>query len=117
MLKRFHQICSWLVLGIGLLHTVATFAFYKRLSEAAVWFAGAGLAGIFIGLLNLRLWENSESKRSLRILFAANLLFAVWLSVAFAVSPRGLPQLFVLGSGWGMILGSLWQFWQGGDSR
>lgn len=102
MLKKLHQTCTVLVLGIGIVHTLATFGFYKRLSEAAVWFAGAGLAGIFIGLLNVELWESESSRLFQRLTMVANLLFVVWLGVAFATSPRGLPQLFVLVSGVGM---------------
>lgn len=115
MLKKFHQTCSWLMIGIGLLHALATFAFYKRLSEAALWFAGAGLAGIFIGLLNLGIWERGAGEKAPRVLIAANLLFALWLSLAFAVSPRGLPQLLVLGSGIGMVVGALLKLRPDGD--
>jgi hypothetical protein len=63
-IRAIHMIATWLVLAIGVVHTVGTFFFYSDLSEAAIWFAGAGLGGIFIAFLNMGLWHTASPSLS-----------------------------------------------------
>ncbi len=59
-----HRIATWLVLAVGVIHTLGTFFFYGGLSEAAIWFAGAGLGGIFVAFLNIGLWQRASPSLS-----------------------------------------------------
>ena len=47
MIRGIHKVSTLLVLAIGVIHTVGTFFFFSSLSESAIWFAVAGLGGIF----------------------------------------------------------------------
>lgn len=51
-MKRFYRISTWLFVFLGCVHTLLTPAFYPSLTLDALWFAGAGLACVFLGLLN-----------------------------------------------------------------
>lgn len=55
MLRTLHKISSSLLITLGIVHTVLTPVFYGRFSLGALWFAGAGLAIIFVGFLNITL--------------------------------------------------------------
>lgn len=53
--------------------------FYGRLSPGAMWFAGSGLAMIFVGFLNVALARGAVRDRLLRALcYAANLVTTVF---------------------------------------
>lgn len=74
MLKAVHKISSWLLVALGVVHTGLTPTFYGRLSAGAMWFAGAGLAMIFVGFLNIVLSRDAGGDRGVRILcYIANL--------------------------------------------
>jgi len=103
MLRWIHRVSTVLVLGIGAAHTLGTAYFYDRLSEAAIWFAGAGLSAIFVALLNLGLWPSDAPIRSRRLAAAANFLFFFWLVAGVWASP-GIPALLVAGAGAAMVV-------------
>ncbi len=103
MIRVFHKICTSLVLAIGIVHTAGTFFFYSSLSEAAIWFAGAGLGGIFVALLNIVLWSSNVSVLSRRMAAGANILFFFWL-VAGASATPGLAQVIIAGVGAAMVI-------------
>jgi hypothetical protein len=44
---------SWLAIGLGIVHIVATPRYSAQFTQAALWFASGGLAMIFTGTLNL----------------------------------------------------------------
>ena len=74
MLKTVHKISSWLLVALGVVHTSLTPMFYGRLSVGAMWFAGAGLAMIFVGFLNIVVSRDAGRDRAVRILcYIANL--------------------------------------------
>ncbi len=52
-MKFVFKIGAYALVLLGTIHTVLTPVFYKTFSPAAVWFAGAGLAMIFLGMLNI----------------------------------------------------------------
>jgi hypothetical protein len=103
MIGVVHKISTLLVLAIGVIHTVGTFFFYSSLSEAAIWFAGAGLGGVFVALLNMGLWPLDISVLSRRLTAVANFLFFFWLIAGFSATP-GLPQAIVASLGAGMVI-------------
>ena len=105
-IKTVHRIATWLVLSVGVIHTLGTFFFYGGLSEAAIWFAGAGLGGIFVAFLNIGLWQRASPSLSRNLAGVANLLFMGWLATGFAATP-GLPQAVILAVGSTMALSGL----------
>jgi hypothetical protein len=102
-IKTVHKVCTLLVLAVGVIHTGGTFVFYGSLTEAAVWFAGAGLGGIFIAFLNMSLWPQPPRQLSRRLAAVANSLFLVWLVVGFTATP-GVPQGVIAAVGTGMVV-------------
>lgn len=103
VLRYIHRTATLLVLAVGVIHTLATFYFFEALTEAAVWFAGAGLGGIFVAFLNLGLWSASPQARVRWLTDLANLLFVVWLVSGAAATPQ-LPSFFVVAVGATMAL-------------
>ena len=112
LIKRVHKIATWLVLAVGVIHTLGTFFFYSGLSEAAIWFAGAGLGGIFVAFLNIGLWQRGSPSLSKSLTGAANVLFIGWLAAGFAATP-GLPPAVILAIGSTMALSGLTLAWSG----
>jgi hypothetical protein len=75
MLHTLHKISSALLVALGVVHTALTPVFYGRFSLGALWFAGSGLAMIFVELLNLTLGRDVGRDRIVRVYcYAANLL-------------------------------------------
>ena len=75
-MRLFYRITAY-SLSLGVIHTALTPLFYDRFSPDALWFAGPGLALVFLGLLNLmaeRVWE----VWALNICIAANLIGCVY---------------------------------------
>jgi uncharacterized membrane protein len=52
-MRRLDPVFAWIVLALGIIHICVTPLVYSSFSQGAVWFAGAGLAGLFAGMLNL----------------------------------------------------------------
>ena len=61
VIKKIRIVFSILLMVLGTAHTCFTLVFYPALNLAALWFAGAGLAFLFLGLLNLS--ENTPFRR------------------------------------------------------
>jgi hypothetical protein len=51
-MRQFYRISAYFLL-LGLIHTALTPVFYREFSEDALWFAGTGLALVFLSLLNI----------------------------------------------------------------
>jgi hypothetical protein len=96
MIRAVHRISTLLVLAIGIVHTAGTFVFYRSLSEAAIWFAGAGLGGVFVALLNMALWSPDVSPMSRRSAAAANFLFFFWLVAGVSATPEPMQEVVAL---------------------
>ena len=91
MLKTLHKISSILLIALGAVHTALTPVFYGRFTHNALWFAGSGLAMIFVGFLNIALSRDVGRDRLVRILcYVANLLtvFFGFLMVAVNREPQ-----------------------------
>jgi hypothetical protein len=103
MLRGLHKASTLIVLAVGAIHTAYTFFAYDSLNDSAVWFAGAGLCGIFVALLNMALWLPEAPALSRRSVAAANFLFFFWL-VAGVTAVSGPMRLVVAGSGAAMVI-------------
>jgi hypothetical protein len=91
VLRTVHQISSVLLRALGVVHTALTPVFYGRFTLGALWFAGSGLAMIFVGLLNLTLDRDASRDRLVKVFcHAANLLtlFFGFLIVTLDLEPQ-----------------------------
>ncbi|MGB6849304.1 MAG: hypothetical protein WBG05_14005 [Thermoanaerobaculia bacterium] len=109
MIERTYKVATVAVLAVGIVHTVATFRFYPALTEASIWFAGAGLGGIFVALLNVALWAQYPSVLSWRPSAAGNGLFLAWLAAGVLATPQ-LPQFIVGSVGAVMVVSAFWLY-------
>lgn len=78
-MKRVDAVFAWIILTLGVVHICVTPFVYSHLSQSAVWFSGAGLAGIFGGMLNLIRIRHANVPTLRTFSFAANLLLLVWI--------------------------------------
>ena len=106
LIKTIHRLSTWLILAVGLVHTLGTFFFYDGLSEAAIWFAGAGMGGIFVAFLNFGLWQRGSPSLSRKLTGVANVLFIAWLTAGFAAAPA-VPPGVILAIGGAMAVSAL----------
>jgi uncharacterized membrane protein len=98
MLKTVHTISSYLLVGLGIVHAAMTPVFYGRLSPSALWFAGSGLAMIFVGFLNVAFSRNAGRDKVVRAFcYIANLLTVVFGAMIVTVDNE--PQVL-----FGMLL-------------
>ena len=96
MIARIHRVATSLVFAIGVIHTVGTFVYFDALAEPAIWFAGAGLGGIFVSLLNATLWPANVPAVSLKLASVANCLFVVWLLAGVVAMPGMPPKIIAI---------------------
>lgn len=99
-MKRLDAIFAWIILSLGVVHICVTPLVYGRFSQGAVWFAGAGLAGIFAGMLNIARIRHGNHVPALRTFsLIANLLLLPWIVAGtvsmFSELPRN-PQALIL---------------------
>jgi hypothetical protein len=79
MLKTVHKISAWLLVALGTVHTGLTPIFYGRFTLNALWFAGSGLAMLFLGFLNITLGRAAGRDRMVCVLcHIANLLCTIF---------------------------------------
>jgi hypothetical protein len=78
-MRLFYKVITYLLMLLGVIHTALTPMFYKDFSLGAVWFAGAGLALIYLGLLNI------AAERIYRDWILTICIVANFISTAFGV--------------------------------
>lgn len=103
MIRWIHRVSTLLVFAIGIIHVLYTFIAYRSLSESAIWFSGAGLAGIFVALLNVALWRPDVHLLARRSVAVANFLFFFWLVAGVSAMPGAAPVV-VGGVGAAMVI-------------
>lgn len=91
-MKIAYQISTFLVTGLGIVHTVMTPVFYPEFSPDTAWFAGTGLALIFLGFLNFYALLVQKSV-ILNFCIVANVLGSILGVLIIIVLPE--PQAFV----------------------
>ena len=105
-MRMLYKIAAYLTLLLGIGHTSFTPAFYNELSSDALWFAGAGLTLVYLGLVNI-FAEKMAKKWMLNVSIATNVVGGIW-AVLLAVSLDFVPQSIVgLLFFAGIILGSV----------
>lgn len=94
MIKRLHKIAAGLIVALGCLHIAFTFPNYDSFSLDAMWFAGAGVAILLAGFLNVILVRDRGHDPVVRLLCQiTNISFAVLFGAALALMQQ--PQVFV----------------------
>jgi len=98
-MRRIDLVFAWIILALGVIHTCVTPLVYSRFSQSAVWFAGAGLAGILGGMLNLLRVRHVHTLPALRTYsLVANVLLIAFIAAGtismLSVLHRN-PQIFV----------------------
>jgi MFS-type transporter involved in bile tolerance (Atg22 family) len=94
MLKTIHTICTYLIIGLGVLHLLFTFHDYDAFTLRALWFASAGFAIMFAGFLNLILSRLARKETLVRTLCViANVICASLFGAALWLMQQ--PQVFI----------------------
>lgn len=94
MLRTAHKILTGIIIALGILHVSFTFRDYDSFSVRALWFAGAGVAIVLAGFLNIILLREAGKDTVVWTLcLITNLIFAVMFSLALVILPQ--PQVFV----------------------
>ena len=91
-MKIFFKLSSYALAILGIVHVLCTSISYSAISCEAFWFAGTGLALLFLGVFNLTIIKSSNASvytgaifaNGLCVLFSMLLLFVhpVWRSIA-----------------------------------
>jgi len=97
MRKKIDFIAILLIIILGSVHTIMTPVFYKTFDLSALWFAGTGLAFVFLGIINISRVKTSEIF-IIRLCFAINIIAVVYgvLVVAKIAKPHAYFSLVVL---------------------
>ncbi|MBN1427410.1 MAG: hypothetical protein JXB07_03435 [Anaerolineae bacterium] len=105
-MRLFYKITAYLTVLLGIVHTAFTPVFYNKLSSDALWFAGTGLALVYLGLANIfaekvaKIWMLNTS-------IVANVLgslFIILLVIILGFAPQSVVALLFFV---GMTLGSI----------
>jgi hypothetical protein len=105
-MKTIHKISSWIVLVLGIGHTLATPIFYSGFTEDALWFAATGLGLIFLGLLNLEVFQN-PTPTGFNLCIVANALASLLFGIMLPLVGLNAPQAYLaVGSFLGALVGS-----------
>ncbi len=85
-MRRFYRFASF-ALALGIVHTALTPLFYRHLTTDALWFAGTGLALVFLGLLNIAS-ERAWKAWMLNICIAANFVACIYGGLILSILPE-----------------------------
>ncbi|MBN2388235.1 MAG: hypothetical protein JXB85_14555 [Anaerolineales bacterium] len=105
-MKIVHKVSAYVLIGLGLLHTLLTSLFSPGFNTDALWFAGTGLGILFLGLFNLAA-VRAPVRTTLDLCLAANLIGTVYGIMVVVILPA--PQAFLallafLGAAIGIIV-------------
>jgi lysylphosphatidylglycerol synthetase-like protein (DUF2156 family) len=96
-MRVLDYVLAGIIFGLGIVHCLVTFAQYKAFTLGAVWFFGAGLALLFLGMLNLLRIRHGRLAWLRPFAAIANLLtLALAAAVAMKMDLPSNPQALVL---------------------
>jgi hypothetical protein len=87
IVKTLHSLSAYVLVALGTGHTLLTPIFYPGFSADALWFAGTGLALLFLGLLNIAAQQN-PIPILLNLCVIANLMGAFFLGLVTCAVPE-----------------------------
>ena len=94
MLGTVHKIITALMIALGIIHVLMTFHDYDTFSLSALWFAGAGVAIILAGFLNLVLIRDVGKDKVVWLLCVlTNITFTVMFGAALFLMQQ--PQVVI----------------------
>jgi hydrogenase-4 membrane subunit HyfE len=91
LMKIFHLIAACLIAILGVIHTAMTPVFYHAFTLDAIWFAGTGLALVFLGLLNIAANKSALSS-NFNLCIVANLICTIYFFLLVIILPE--PHAF-----------------------
>lgn len=95
-MQKVYAISSWLIILLGVGHTIMTPVFYHQLTLDALWFAGTGLALIFLGILNVFAIKTAITIIN-TVCICANLLVTIYFFLILLAFPKLEPQAIIGG--------------------
>jgi hypothetical protein len=93
-MKIVHRISAYILVGLGLIHTLATPIFYSGFTENALWFAATGLGLVFLGLLNLEVIRN-PTPTGFNLCIAADALASLLFGIMLPLVGLNAPQAYL----------------------
>jgi hypothetical protein len=106
-MKIVHRISAYILVGLGLIHTLATPFFYSGFTEDALWFAATGLGLIFLALLNLEVIQN-PTPAGFNLCIIANALASLLFGTMLPLIGVNEPQAYLaVGSFLGALVGAI----------
>jgi hypothetical protein len=106
-MKIVHRISAYILVGLGLIHTLATPIFYSGFTEDALWFAATGLGLIFLALLNLEVIQN-PTPAGFNLCIIANALASLLFGTMLPLIGLNAPQAYLaVGVFLGALVGSI----------
>lgn len=104
--RRVHLLASWIVVGVGLAHSVVTAFAFRTWSPDAVWFLGAGLGVLVVGLLNVVHIGSSPCRMpSVRLVRVVNVVFFAFGVATLAAVPEPPAVVLVVALGAQLLAG------------
>ena len=91
ILRRLHMIATSVIALLGVAHVALTPVFHPGLGEAAMWFAGSGLALLLAALLNVQALRAPRTASTTAI--AGNVAATAFFALLVVVVPE--PQVAV----------------------
>lgn len=93
-MRKLHQISSYLIVALGIVHILYTTQAYDKFTLNAFWFIGSGMGVMFAGFLNLMFLRFPEKDRAGWILCLLGNLISLGLFIVgwFLI---GEPQVLV----------------------
>jgi hypothetical protein len=104
-MKVFYSISAYVLVALGTGHTLLTPVFYPDFSADALWFAGTGLALLFLGLFNIATLQNSIPTL-LNLCVIANLIGLIFLALVTVAVPE-IQAFIALLAAFGLLASAL----------
>lgn len=90
----FDRLATLVILVLGVGHTAFTPVFVPGLNQASIWFAGGGLALLFLGLFNVARLTTPAVTHLRRLCLVVNLIAFPWIVLVTVVVPDA-PQPYI----------------------
>jgi hypothetical protein len=94
MIRTIDAVSTVVVLVLGVGHTALTPVFVPGLNQGSIWFAGGGLALLFLGFLNAARLATPDAPRLRQLCLAANGVALPWIVLVTVVVPDA-PQPYI----------------------
>jgi len=93
-MRTLDRLATLLLVILGVGHTAATPTFVPGLNQASIWFAGGGLALLFLALFNVARQLTPDAVRLRQLCLTVNLIALPWIVLVTVVVPDA-PQPYI----------------------